>query len=101
MRGEVSIHRAWQWRTLSPKAQRDALWEHLHRRAIKTTVARLVKQHVDADAPMPAPTKIPTVLKALASLGLRDVIVAVLDVPGRAVVVTRACYDDLQEHHTS
>ena len=40
-------------------------------------------------------------LKALASLGLRDVIVAVLDVPGRAVVVTRACYDDLQEHHTS
>ena len=29
-----------------------------------------------------------------------DITVAVVDVPGRAVVVTRACYDDLQEKHT-
>ena len=48
VRGEVRIHRAWQWRTLTPKAQRDALWEHLHRRAIKTTIARLVRAHADA-----------------------------------------------------
>src|SRR5436190_21086986 len=41
LRGEISIHRAWQWRTLSAKAQRDALWKHLHRGAIATTIARL------------------------------------------------------------
>ena len=43
LRGEVSIHRAWQWRTLSVNGQRDALWEHLHHGAIKKTVGRLVK----------------------------------------------------------
>ena len=35
LQGEISIHRAWQWRTLTAKAQRDALWAHLHRGAIK------------------------------------------------------------------
>ena len=100
VRGEVRIHRAWQWRTLGPKAQRDALWEHLHRGAIKTTIARLVRAHADAGAAARLPHVAATVLGGLARLDANDVTVAVLDVPGRAVVVMRACFDDLREEPT-
>ena len=100
VRGEVRIHRAWQWRTLGPKAQRDALWEHLHRGAIKTTIARLVRAHDDAGAAARLPDVAATVLGGLARLDANDITVAVLDVPGRAVVVTRACYEELQEQQT-
>ena len=99
-RGEVSIHRAWQWRTLTAKAQRDALWEHLHRGAIKTTIARLVRGHADAGAPVRSPDVAAIVLGGLAIFDAADITVGVVDVPGRAVVVTRACYDELQEKHS-
>ena len=100
VRGEVRIHRAWQWRTLGPKAQRDALWEHLHRGAIKTTIARLVRAPADAGAAARFPDRAATVLGGLARRDANDITVAVLDVPGRAVVVTRACFDDLREETT-
>ena len=100
LRGEVSIHRAWQWRTLSVNGQRDALWEHLHHGAIKKTVGRLVKAHADAGLPVQPVDVAATVLHGLAMYGPADLTVAVVDVPGRAVVVTRACYDELQEKYT-
>ena len=100
LRGEVSIHRAWQWRTLSVNGQRDALWEHLHHRAIKKTVGRLVKAHADAGLPVQPVDVAATVLHGLAMYGPADLTVAIVDVPGRAVVVTRACYDELQEKYT-
>ena len=100
LRGEVSIHRAWQWRTLSVNEQRDALWEHLHHGAIKKTVGRLVKAHADAGLPVQPVDVAATVLHGLAMYGPADLTVAVVDVPGRAVVVTRACYDELQEKVT-
>ena len=99
-RREVSIHKAWQWRTLSAKGQRDALWEHLHHGAIKKTVGRLVKAHADSGIPVQPVDVAATVLHGLAMYGPADLTVAVVDVPGRAVVVTRACYDELQEKHT-
>ena len=100
VQGEVRIHRAWQWRTLSPKAQRDALWEHLHRGEIKTAIARLVRAHAAAGAAAPPPDVAATILDGLARFDASDISVAVIDVPGRAVVVTRACYEALQEQHT-
>ena len=45
VRGEVSIHRAWQWRTLPAKGQRDALWQHLNHGAMDKTIGRLVRAH--------------------------------------------------------
>ena len=39
----------------------------------------------------------PIVLGGLAKLDADDITVAVVDVPGRAVVVTRACYNELLE----
>lgn len=100
LRGELSIHRAWQWRTLSPKGQRDALWAHLHQGGIKKTVERLVRAHVDAGAP-PQPDKgIVAMLGELTMYDAADIVVAVVDIPGRAVVLTRTCYDELHARYT-
>ena len=93
-----SVNRSMSRRSL-PKAQRDALWEHLHRGAIKTTIARLVRAHADAGAAARPLDVTATVLGGLARLDASDITVAVVDVPGRAVVVTRACYEELQEQH--
>ena len=100
LRGEVSIHRAWQWRKLSPKKQSDALWDHLHRGTIKKTIDRLVRAHAEAGGPVrPVDDVAPIVLGGLARYNATDITVAVVDVPGRAVVVTRACYDELLENN--
>lgn len=100
LRGEVSIHRASQWRTLNPKGQRDALWTHLHQGGIKKTVGRLIRAHADTGAPAQPDDVAVTVLGGLPMYDPADITVAVVDVPGRAVVVTQMCYDELQEKHT-
>ena len=100
LRGEVSIHRAWQWRTLSASGQRDALWEHLHHGAIKKTIGRLVRAHADDRPPARSVDVATIVLGGLAIYDAADITVAVAEVPGRAIVVTRACYDELLEKHT-
>ena len=100
LRGEISIHRAWTWRTLSAKRQRDALWEHLHHGAIKKTVGRLITAHTEAAAPTRSVDVATIVLGGLATYDPSDITVAVAEVPGRAVVVTRACYEELLEKNT-
>ena len=97
LRGEVSIHRAWQWRTLTATAQRDAVWAHRHRGTIKKTIIRLVRAHADAGLSAQPVDVAATVLGGLATCDAADLTVAIVDVPGRAVVVTRAYYDELQE----
>ena len=100
LRGEVSIHRAWRWRTLTATGQRDALWEHLYHDAIKKTVGRLITAHTDAASPDRPVDLTSTVLDRLATHRPADITVVVVDIPGRAVVVTRACYDELLEKRT-
>ena len=97
LRSEVSIHRAWQWRTRSPKAQRDALWTHLHRGAIKRTAKRLVDAHVTAHALNSVISAPDTVLRSLATRKAATLTVGVLDAPGHAVLVTRELYEELQQ----
>lgn len=94
--GDVSIHRAWQWRTLSEKAQRDALWAYLNRRGLRTTIRQLVSRHVKSPSPGQPIDIAPTIIRGLSTCNLADLAVAVVDVPGRAVVVTRALYEDLR-----
>ena len=98
LRGEISIHRAWQWGTLSASGQRDSLWEHLHHGAIKKTIGRLVRAH--AGPPARSVDVATIVLGGIAIYDAADITVAVAEVPGRAIVVTRACYDELLEKHT-
>ena len=98
LRGEVRIHRAWLWRKRPPKGQRDALWDHLYQGAINKTIDRLLRAHVEVGATVrPVDDVTPIVLGGLAKLDADDITVAVVDVPGRAVVVTRACYNELLE----
>jgi hypothetical protein len=96
LRGDVSIHRAWQWRTLSKKAQSDALWAYLNRRGLTTTIRQLVRRHANSPPPVQPSDIVPTIIRGLATCDLADLAVVVVDVPGRAVVVTRSCYDDLR-----
>ena len=37
-RGEIRIHRVWQWRQLTPKAQDERLWQYLNRKDMQETV---------------------------------------------------------------
>jgi hypothetical protein len=96
LRGDVSIHQAWQWRTLSDKEQRDALWAHLNRRDLKATIRQLVRNHTKSPTPSDQVDIALTVVRGLATFDPTDLTVAVVDVPGRAVVVTRACYEELR-----
>ena len=100
LRGEVSIHRAWQWRTLTAKGQRDALWEYLHHGDLKKTIGRLIRAHTESGSTVRPVDVSSTVLVGLATCNSTEITVAVIDVPGRAVVVTRACYEELLEKRT-
>ena len=68
--------------------------------SIKKTVSRLVRAHADTAAPAQPADVAVTVLAGLPMYDPADITVAVVDVPGRAVVVTRACYKELQQRHT-
>lgn len=95
-RGQVSIHRAWTWCGLDVREQRDALWTHLNGQGITRTINHLVRAHTSPDAPSrPAGVK-HSLLGVLATYAADDLIVSVVDAPGRAVVLTRTCYDELQ-----
>ena len=61
---------------------------HLDRCSERTEVGATVR---------PVDDVTPIVLGGLAKLDADDITVAVVDVPGRAVVVTRACYNELLE----
>ena len=98
LRSEVSIHRAWLWRTRPRKGQRDALWNHLYQGGINKTIDRLLRAHVEVGAPVRSVDDVtPIVLGGLAKLDADDITVAIADVPGRAVVITRTCYNELLE----
>ena len=91
-RGEVSIHKAWQWRTLTPTRQRDAVWAHRHRTALKQTIRLLIAPHTRRPNVVPPGDQVRTVLGGLAT---HETAVGVIDLPGNAIVVTRECYEGL------
>ena len=91
-RGEVRIHRAWQWRHLSAKQQREALWKHQNRRDIRQTIRRLIAQHARSWSVVPTVDQLRAVLGGLAT---HETAVGVADIPGNAIVVTRECYESL------
>ncbi len=93
--GEVSIHRAWQWRQLSVKQQRDALWGHRNRHDIRHTIRRLLKQHTESQGVVPTGDQVRAALGALATHAFPGTAIVVADIPGNAIVVTRECYEDL------
>ena len=99
-RGEVSIHWASQRCKMSARAQRDALWTHLNKRGIKRTIRHLIANHATPERAIPAAEQRRAVLRSLATDDLTDVVFAVIDIPGRAIVVTQQYYDEFLERGT-
>ena len=96
-RGEVRIHLAWGWRLLSPAHQRAALWQHRHRRDIDHTVRRLVAQQTKPQRGPQAIDMAGHILKCLTAYVSQGLPVIVVDIPGRAVVITRELYNATQD----
>ena len=94
-RGEVSIHRAWQWRGLSTKQQREAAWQHRHRKDVQNVIRRLITQHTNRRVAVPPVDQVRAVLRGLKTHAWTETAVVVADIPGKAIVVTRECYDAL------
>ncbi len=44
-RGELRIHRAWQWRQLEPDRQNQQLHQYRHRKDIQHTIRHLLRKH--------------------------------------------------------
>ena len=99
-RREVSIHKAWQWHRMSPTRQRDALWEHLNRRAVRRTIGHLLAKHTSQGRPISPGAQGSAVLRSLATHDLSGIAFAVADIPGMAVVVTQQCYEELVSRGT-
>jgi len=97
MCGEIRIHRAFQWHKLSKEDQLDSLTRLLINGPIRKKLRVLVRAH--RQNPKPVPGESSDIGNSVVSrLGLQDVArlsAAVLDVPGKAIVVTRALYDEL------
>jgi hypothetical protein len=51
--GQIRIHRAWQWRQLSPKGQLRELELYLSQKATNRVIRRLIKRHVAKRLPIP------------------------------------------------
>lgn len=99
IRGELRIHRAWLWREQTDQAQRDSLWTRLHNRDVEKTIARLVNAHAKK-AKAVSPESFDLANTIVRSLGLQDIgdlAATILDVPGKAVVLTRDLYEEIRD----
>jgi hypothetical protein len=89
--GEVSIHRAWLWREMSSENQRRALMFHRGERGVRKTIRCLISKHTSKN-PVSAETLglagLAGRLLQLQSPHLSSVVVAAVNVPGKAVFVT-------------
>ena len=89
--GEVSIHRAWLWRAMSPGNQQRELMHYHSERGVKKTIRRLMTKHMSKN---PGPTGVIGVpglargLSQLQSHDLNSVAVAALNVPGKGIFLT-------------
>ena len=95
---EVSIHRAWQWRELSPEQQREALWVHRNRNDTRRTIRRMIEQHTQSRRVAPALEPLRAMFRELTT---EETVVGVADIPGNAIVVTRECYEALRHRRAN
>ncbi len=90
--GELSIHRAWLWREMSPQAQRQTLMQHRGEKGMRKTIRGLVSKHVPKGAVGPTVTiglgDLTRCFSQLQSSQFSSVAVVPVNVPGKAVFVT-------------
>jgi hypothetical protein len=86
---ELSIHRAWLWRTLSPEEQMERLWLNQSKRGIARTIRHLLSPYLPKSSPLV--TELEDLIKVVSALQLGkggSVRVVSINVPGKAIFVT-------------
>jgi len=92
--GELSIHRAWQWRSLPPEQQAQRLFQHQGAKGVRKTIRQLVSRHRPHDArPVLALPELVRGLQAVDCGRSRKIEVAVVDAPGFGVLVTKELFE--------
>jgi hypothetical protein len=89
--GELRIHRAWRWRDISAENQRRALMAYRGEKGVKNTIRRLVSRHKPKNPVSLEGLELAGIARRLSRLQspqLNSVVVAVVNVPGKAVFVT-------------
>jgi hypothetical protein len=91
--GELSIHRAWQWRGLRLEQQAQRLFQHQSAKGVRKTIRQLVSQHLPDEA-----RPVFTVRELLRGLQEVDgerfpaIQVAVVDSPGFGILVSKELF---------
>ena len=93
--GEISIHRAWQWRHLAPDQQNARLDQYRHRKDIHHTIRHLLRQHCARQDNVLSLEQVAARLASPARGGLAHATLRVVDLPGPALIVTRDLYEHL------
>ena len=99
--GQLSIHRAWQWRNLTLEEQAQRLFQHQSATGVRRTIRKLVSQHLANEVgPVLALPELLGWLQKVDGGCLRTIQVAVVDSPGYGIMVSKALFhaiDDQKE----
>ena len=94
-RGEISIHRAWQWRKLRPSQQNEELDQYRSRKDIHPIIRHLLQKHRDEQDKDFTIEQLAERLAGPARGRLAHATLHVVDLPGPALIVTRDLYEHL------
>src|SRR5439155_17466640 len=94
---ELSIHRAWLWRKLSPEEQGEKLWLNQSKRGIARTIRHLLSPYLMKSSPLVAKLgDLTKLVSALQSGQLGSVRVVSIKVPGNFVFVAEELLRNLE-----
>jgi hypothetical protein len=95
--GEVSIHRAWLWRTLRPTAQLEALTLYRSKKGVGKAIRDALSQHQSRSAAASlAPVNLANCLSKINASGLEPIRVIPIKMTGRTVFLTEELMEALK-----
>ncbi len=98
-RGDVAIHRAWQWRVLPPNRQNEELNKHVNGKSIKHAIRHdideLLRNHEARQDNVLSVEQFAERLARLAGDALANVTLLVIEIPVSVIVVTPDLHDRL------
>jgi hypothetical protein len=102
LRGDISIHRAWEWSKLPPQKQREALWIYQSKRSVRKAARALISPHRPEN--LPSIPDLENLLRRLSALEYDErsqISVAVIKAPGNTVFVTEDLIQALRPYQES
>ncbi len=95
--GEISIHRAWLWRTLTPTARIEALKAHQSKKGVGKAIREALSQHQARTAPASLfPVDLAKFLSKLNAAATEPLTVISIKMPGRTVFLTEELMEVLK-----